>query len=463
MGNPKSLEALMNPKSIAIIGASGTPGKIGYQIFKNLVSCGYSGKIYPVNPGATEVLGVKAYPSIKDVPEPVDLAGIVLPNKVVPSVMEECAQRGVKVAIIYSGGFAEASGEGVELQRKVVEAAKKSGIRILGPNVNGIINNSIKLNIQFNDFGGVSGPASLLTQSGALGSGIYFRAISEYGFGFNKFMSFENRADINEIDGLEYLAEDPSTEVIALYIEAVSDGKKFMELAKRTTKHKPIVALKVGVTEAGKRASMSHTGSLAGSDEVYDSMLRQSGVIRVHEVTEMLDAVEALAYQPVPKGNNVCICTMAGGLGIMCADICEKLGLKLPVPSEETQQAWKKFIPAFGSARNPVDLTGSFSTDMLKGVIEVALRDKSFDSVIATGILSSWQTERQQTDAWLASNELAREMGKPLICCLMGGRERMQEGVNALREKKIPVYPTPERAAKALFALAKRRMLAHAG
>jgi acyl-CoA synthetase (NDP forming) len=451
--NPKKydLKSVLEPKSVAIIGASSKPGKIGYQLVKNLVSAGFKGNIYPVNPKGGEMFGLKMWPSVKDIPEPVDLAGIVLPTKFVIPTIKDCIEVGVKGLVIYSAGFAEIGGEGIKAQEELKALIENEAIRVLGPNINGIVNASINLNMNFNDFGAFGGNWCMLTQSGAFGSGMVFRGIYEHGLKLNKFIPLGNKVDINEIEGLEYLEEDEDTKVISMYLEAFKDVKKFVEVAKRVSKKKPIVMLKVGVTEGGKEAVKHHTASIAESPDVVDAALKEAGVIRVHGVDEMVDAVAALSQMPLPKGPRVAIVTNAGGLGVLSSDLIESLGLELARFTDETKAELRKVVPPFGSVANPVDLTASIESEALTHVIELVLKDPNVDALIFTGQQSSFLPVDTFVKPCVANRELAKELGKCFLVVVTGAF--LAEVSKEFRDNGFPTYPTPERAVRTILNL----------
>ncbi|MBI4455906.1 MAG: CoA-binding protein [Acidobacteria bacterium] len=445
------LEQVLNPTSVAVVGASETPGKIGYQILKNCLDQGYKGKVYPVNPGATEIFGLKAYPSVKDLPGTIDLVAIVIPNQAIPAVLQDCGTKGVKGAIVYAGGFAESGPEGAELQKKVVETARANGIRIFGPNINGLYNASIKLNLSFNQFQPLGGPASVVSQSGSFSSAIVFQSIRQ-GFGFSKFISLGNKADVNEVDALTYLAGDEDTKAIALYIEALDDEEKFIEVARQLRRVKPIVAVKGGYTEAGIRTIRMTTGSEPGRDPTLREVFHKAGVLQAEGTTDLVDALAALISQPPLRGGRIAICTNAGGPACICADHCEKSRLHIPMLSAETQQKLRNVIPRFGASANPVDLTGSVTLEMYREVVNILLRDDAIDGIICCAIRSIFTPVTVYTDPWIEAKRLAQQLGKPLLACMMGDAE-IFKAREILNQHGVPLYFTPERAAQAMSKL----------
>lgn len=449
--NIPDLDEVLNPSSVAVVGASQTPGKIGYQILKNCLDQGYKGTVYPVNPKADEILGLKCYPSIGDIPGTLDLVAIVIPNQAIPGVLEACGSKGVKGAVVYAGGFAESGPEGTLLQEEMVETARRNGIRILGPNINGLYNASISLNLSFNQFQPLGGPASIVSQSGSLSSGVVFQSIRQ-GFGFSKFISLGNKADVSEIDVLEYLGRDADTKAIALYIEEVEDEERFIEVARKLSEVKPIVAVKGGFTEAGIRTIRMTTASEPNEDPTLSEVFAKAGILNVEGTTQLIDTLAALIFQPPLKGNRIAICSNAGGLACICADQCEKLGLKVPVLSKETQQKLRQVIPRFGACANPVDLTGSVTLEMYREVADIILRDKGIDGVIFCAIRSIFTPVNVYTDPWTQAQGVAQQLGKPILSCMMGDEEifRARELLN---EQGVPLYFSPERAAYAMSKL----------
>ena len=321
----QDLGVLFAPRSVAVIGATSRAGSVGQAVFANVFTHGYAGVVYPVNPKAPSVMSVKAFPSVLDIPDAVDLSIIIVPSPLVPGVMEECGKKGIKAAIVITAGFKELGGAGVEQEHLVLEAARQNGIRLLGPNCLGIINTDpqVSLNGSFARLMPATGNIALVSQSGAVGVAALEYAQGE-GIGLSKFVSVGNKADLNENDFLAYLKDDPLTDVIMFYLEDLADPKRFFQLAREITgeagNKKPILAIKSGRTAAGARAASSHTGALAGSDEAYDALFAQCGVLRVESLEELFDYALAFSTQPLPKGNRVAIVTNAGGLGIMTTD-----------------------------------------------------------------------------------------------------------------------------------------------
>lgn len=412
---------------------------------------GFKEKVYPINPSATEILGLKAYPSVKDVPDEVDVACIILPNTAVPSAVEECGQKGVKGVIIYAGGFAEIGEKGAELQRIVTEIASKYGLRILGPNINGMFNGSISLNASFNQFKTLEGPASIVSQSGSFASGIVFESI-RHGFGFSKFIILGNRADVDEVEALEYLEEDQQTKGIALYLESIKDEESFVRVASRVSRKKPIVFIKGGVTSNGTRAIKYTTASHPKGDPSYSEVAKRAGLIVTKSAEELVDALFTLIHQPPPKGKRVGIVTNSGGIAVIMTDRLEEGGLVVPELSGGLREKLSKVVPPFGSTANPVDLTGSVTYEMFRDSLITLIDSDEVDVVAAVAIRSLFVPLEVFEKSFSEAGKEARRVNKPFVCCVMGD-DRIFELFSSLRSKGIPCYPTPDRAARALIHL----------
>jgi len=375
--NKEVLDGLFRPKSVAVIGASGTPGKIGYSVVEALINGKYEGKIYPINLKLTEILGRKAYPTIGDVPGEVDLAVITIPAKFVLGAVEECGKKGVKGISIITSGFSEIGDH--ETENAIVETARRYGMRILGPNIIGYISNSDKLNASFAPMLPLPGDASLISQSGALlialEAGTYLR-----GVGFDKLFSLGNMADIDFADVIEWLNQDEKTKCISLYIEGLKDGRRFMEKCKESTK--PIIVLKSGVSAHGAAAAASHTGSLAGAAKVYSAAFEQSGIIQAANLDNLFDLTEAFELQPPMLGDHLLVITNGGGVGVLATDSAEKYGIPLEFCPPDLQEEMKHYMPEFGSAKNPVDITGGAGLEGYQKSISFGLRQDWVDGLV---------------------------------------------------------------------------------
>ena len=446
------LDQLFNPKSVAVIGASHEPGKLGYKILQNVVDGKFKGKIFPINPKGGEVLGLKCYPDVPSLPEAPELAVIVIPAKYVAESVRQCGEKGTKGLIVISAAFKEAGEEGKKREEELVAVTKKYGMRLIGPNCLGIMDTATNLNASFAFEMPLKGKMAFISQSGALGTAVLDWAMQE-GVGFSKFISVGNMADVSECDLIEACGEDPDTKVILLYSEGIKDGRKFIEVARRVTKKKPIILVKSGVTSSGLKAVSSHTGSLAGSDRAFEAAFKQCGVLRASSVQELFDYALAFCYQPVIQGDRVAIVTNAGGPSVMAVDAIEKAGLKLAEISEATKKELQSFLPPAANTHNPVDALGDVLAKPYGRAMEIVIKDESVDGVVA--IL----TPQVVTQPLESAQEVVRIAGayrKPVVACFMGGK-MMAPGSDHLVEKDIPNYPFPERAVTALRGLAAYR------
>ncbi len=447
------VKALFEAKSVAVVGASRDPRKTGYAILKNILDAGYRGKVYPVNPKADSILGLKAYPSVGKIPGDVELVVVVIPARFVPQVIEEAGLKGVKSAVIISGGFREAGLEGAKLEEELVKVARKHGVRFLGPNCQGVNNPHLGLCASWPLIKS-KGPLAIISQSGTVAATFEMWAERE-GIGVSKMAALGNKADINELDLLEYLGEDPDTKAIAMYIEAVSNGRRFIELAEEVSKKKPIVILKSGRTEAGVRAVKSHTGSLAGSYQLYLAAFRKVGAIPVDSIEELYDVTKGLALLPRVKGNRVQIVTSSGGSGIISTDYAELEGLKVVELREGVAKALREKLPPHCIVRNPLDLTGDADAQRYDMAFEELFKDPDID-IIVTIFGDPIPGVAEVVKKWLGK-------GKVLIPVYLGGGEVEEEERRKMHSQGIPVFPTPERGvkvAKALWEYSKYLMIA---
>ncbi|HIP86909.1 MAG TPA: CoA-binding protein [Anaerolineales bacterium] len=446
------LEAFFRPSSVAVIGASRDPEKLGYAVLSNLKEGGFKGTLYPINPKADEILGLKAYPSILDVPGPVDLAVLVIPYPFVPAVLEQCGQKGVPAVVVISAGFREAGREGLEREQELIEIARRYNIRLVGPNCLGVIDTATPLNATFAAGMPPAGPMAFMSQSGALGTAVLDLALAGR-IGFSRFVSLGNKADVDEIDLLEAWEDDPASRVILIYVEGLKDGQRFMEVARRVTRKKPVVAVKSGVTRAGSRAVSSHTGSLAGSEAAYRAAFRQAGVIRAGSMERLFDYARAFAYQPLPAGDRVAIVTNAGGPGILATDALEHAGLRLARLKPETIESLTADLPSAASAANPVDVLGDALADRYEHALRLVLADPGVDAVI---VIVTPQAMTQIEETAHIVGRIAQQTDKPILGCFMG-EARIAAGVEVLRRYGVPNYSFPERAAEALAAMVAYR------
>lgn len=446
--NVASLKNFFTPESVAVIGASSEPGKVGYDILFNLIDAKFQGKIYPVNPKAPEILGIPAFKSISEIPGNVDLAVIVIPSKFIPGVINECGEKGVKNVVVISAGFKEMGSEGKALEVQLMENAKKYGIRIIGPNCLGIISTACGLNASFAPVTPKNGKIGLLSQSGALATAILDWS-SKNGIGYNKFFTFGNQADVGTNDLLRAWKDDDDIKVIVAYVEDVKDGVAFMDIAKQVTAVKPFVLVKAGGTAAGAKAAASHTGSLAGADRAYDAAFNQTGVLRAKSVQELFDMAIAFTNSPMPKGSRIGIVTNAGGPGILCTDAVERAGMSLASLSEETVTKLKSKLPAAANFHNPVDVLGDAKAELYDFAIETVLADDGVDGVI---VLVTPQTSTEITETADVVVKYNNSAEKPIFASFIGGT-LMAKGIDILRSNEVPTYPFPERAVLAFKAL----------
>lgn len=454
---PTTLDPLFRARSVAVVGASRRPNTIGYQIVDNLLRHGYTGVIYPVNPSATAVHSIAAYPSVKDIPGDVDMAVIVVPKDHVPAVVEECGEKGVQGLVVISAGFKEVGGQGVEREARLMELVERYGMRMVGPNCMGILNTepAFSMNATFAPSFPPAGPTCFLSQSGAMGVTILDYA-REYGIGIHHFASVGNKADINGNDLLEHWEHDPGAKVVLMYLENFGEPRRFTRLARRITRSKPIVVVKSGRTKAGARAAASHTGALAGVDVAIDALLAQCGVLRAGSVQELFDIAMALEEQPIPRGNRVAIVTNAGGPGIMVADACEALGLEVVELAPETQAHLREIFPAEASVRNPVDMIASANAESYRVALASVLADPNVDAAIAAFVPPLGVQQVDVARAIVDVQQARASSDKPILAVLMG-RHGFPEGRAELNEAGVPGYTFPESAAKALAAMVRYR------
>ena len=433
-----SMVRIMQPKAVAVIGASVEDGKIGNSVMKNLINGGYAGAIYPINPKASEVMGHACFKSVKDIPGEVDIAVFAIPAKFVTGALEEVGQKGIAGAVMIPSGFAEVGEH--ELQRQMVEVARKYNVRVMGPNIYGFYYTPANLCATFCTPYDVKGHAALSSQSGGVGMAIIGFSRSAK-MGVSAIVGLGNKSDIDEDDLLTYFEQDENTQVIAMHVEDLKDGRAFAEVAQRVSKKKPVIVLKAGRTALGARAAASHTGALAGNDAVYEDVLRQSGVIRARTLNDMLQFARGLPVLPTPKGENIVIITGAGGSGVLLSDACIDNDLQLMAMPQDLDAAFRKFIPPFGAAGNPVDITGGEPPTTYRNTIKLGLEDDRVHALI----LGYWHTiiTPPMVFAKLAAEvvEEARAQGinKPIVASLVGDVE-VEEASEYLYEHGIPAY-----------------------
>ncbi len=443
------LEGFFKPNSVAIVGASTKPGKLGYSVLANVIESGFKGNIYPINPKATQIYGYRAYPSVLDLPETPDLAVIVIPYNLVPDALRECGEKGIKAVVIISAGFREASVEGMERELEVIEVGKKYGIRIIGPNCLGIIDTFTPINATFAAGTPPRGNISFMSQSGALQTAILDWSLASRDLGFSRFVSLGNKADVSETDLMLDWADDPQTRVILAYVEGVPNGPEFIRVAREVSRKKPILILKSGVTESGSRAVSSHTGSLAGAEAAYDAAFYQAGVLRVNSLEELFGSARAFANQPLIQGNRIAIVTNAGGPGILATDMLERCGMQLARMERETIRKLEEFLPGAASAANPVDVLGDARHDRYAQAMEMVALDPNVDGLMCI------VTPQAMTDIVETANavgKLSQRIDKPILGVFMG-EERAKAGEDVLVSYNVPNYKFPEQAARAFAAM----------
>ncbi len=444
------LESFFEPASIAVVGASRTPGKVGHDVVKNLVEEGFEGEVFPVNPKADEVLGLECYGAVTDIEDEVELAVIVIPAQFVPGVLDECAQKGIGAVIIISAGFKESGEEGAELERKLAKKCAEHGIRCIGPNCLGVMSPHLKMNASFGPAMPQPGHIAFFSQSGALGTAVLDVAVGE-AIGMSRFISYGNKADVDETDLIEALGEDERTGVILGYVESVDDGQRFMDVARRVTHVKPVIMLKSGRTSAGARAASSHTGSLAGSDSAYEAAFAQCGVIRAETVGEFFDYARAFAGQKPPIGNRIAVVTNAGGPGIIATDAAGSSGLQMAELSEETMRTLNESLPPQASVQNPVDVLGDAKADRYQAALDAIAEDENVDMLLA---LLTPQTSTEVVETARAIGRIADKTEKPVLATFMG-RASVSGGWKVLQQKSVPDFHYPDSAVMALGAMCR--------
>jgi len=441
------LESLFSPKTVAVIGASRTPGKVGHEVVKNLLEGGFEGEIVPVNPGAADILGLKCHNDLKSYGGQIDLSVIAIPNNLVKTAVEQSVQAGAKAVVVITAGFKEIGAEGAKQEQELVRFCKAREVRLLGPNCLGLINTHAKMNASFAPKMPKAGSISVLSQSGALATAILDWFAARH-LGMGKMVSIGNKADLDENDFLRAFAADEQTKVIVGYLESIGDGDEFVRVAEAASGVKPVMILKAGTTQAGTKAASSHTGSLAGADMAYGAAFKRSGVIRAEGFEELFDYATAFAMQPLPKGDRIAIITNAGGPGIMAADAVENQGMKVAVLTESVATALKKKLPAAASVGNPIDVLGDAEPDRYVEAINAAQDDENVDAIVV--ILTPQAMTQPAETARSIAKSLRGE--KPVLACFMGGEDVMP-GRDELVAHNLPDYPAPERAVAALKAM----------
>ncbi len=437
----QDLHDLFYPKSIAVIGASGTPGKLGWNVFTNLVSHKFRGKLYPINPRADEICGCKAYPCISAVPEPVDVAIILVSAGVTPDVVEECCKCGIRYIVVESAGFAELGEDGLKIELQMKEIADRYGVRLLGPNCSGIINTHCSMVQSIGIVDALSmGNIGLVSQAGVCAAGMLWglRHIMDFGI----IATIGNKLDINETDIMEAVSKDEFINVICMYLESVKGGRRFIDAAKRITRNKPIVVLKSGRTDAGKKAVASHTASMAGNDQIFSAVFRQSGIIRARDYEHMFNLARIISKQPFPDRDGVFIITYAGSLGVIAADAIIDNGMRLSELEPQNKERLKKLLPDYVCGMNPVDYTFSQDAETVKRTIEIGVDSDDVGSFIVV-------LQAEILDSYVDALKSINYKGKPIIACV-AGKEFAMPDVIKMENAGIPVVSTPEQVADAL-------------
>ncbi len=465
-GEEHPLHRLFYPDSVAIIGASRSPHKFGHIQVANLLRTGYKGRIYPVNPKADSILGLKCYPSVLDVPSQVDVATITLPAPAVPRAVEECVEKGVRFVIVISSGFSEIGPEGAKLQEAMLKAVEGTETRIVGPNTTGVINTETGFTTTFMPIQGPlrPGPVSFVVQTGIFAGTMLLHVLTAEKFGLCKVAGLGNKCDLEESEVLEYLAEDPGTRMIAMYIESVSNGRRFMKVVKQVAREKPVLVLKSGRTEAGRRAALSHTGSLAGRDEIFEAACRQCGLLRVRSFEELLDLAKAFAMQPIPRGNKVGAASYTGAGCVLIADECSLQGLELAELSGASLSELAKAMPPWAKPTHPIDiepLHEAMGPDAYGFSLRVLAKDPGVDAMMIN--IMGLPDEMKGSPFYASPADYvryfseARELApdKPLVACVGGDKEAVGEVMEALEEAGFPAYPSIWRAIRALSALCR--------
>jgi acetate---CoA ligase (ADP-forming) len=455
------MELFFKPRSVAVIGASGTPGKLGYVIVKNIADSDFSGDVYPVNPKSDEILGYKAYRSLTEIPGEVDLVVTALPTpKVTVAAVEECARKGVKAVIIESAGFAEMGGEGKIYQQQIVDIAKKNNIRVMGPNCSGIVSRDIVTSIYPMTKKVPRGNVVLIGQSGLLAAGMTSDIVENESLNISHVCSFGNKCDVNENDLLEYFGNKDGVDVISMYLETVTDGRKLTRIAKQVAAEKPVIFLSGGRTEAGARAAMSHTGSIASNAKIVETAIKQTGMIMADDFTELKDFAKVFSTQPLPKGNRVAVITLAGSVGVVVSDLCANFGLELPKLTAETTEKLKDMFDT--PVGNPIDLYFSVTkigfTKTLETTFPDAFRDPNIDAAVL--ILAGFGYTQEAVQKKIIQ-KIVREVGKPVVVCMIVGYNQYKNVILDEMGKDLPVFPSLISGVKALSKLCHYGMRKH--
>ena len=446
----KSIHKFFAPKSVAIVGASDNPKKFGHVILKNYLDMGFSGKIYPVNPKAESILGIKCYKSVLDVRDDIDSAIIVVPPQVANEALKECVKKKIEAVVMITAGYRETGGAGVSREEELKSIIRDTKTRVVGPNCIGIYDSFGRIDTLFLPDYKLkrprAGDIAFISQSGAFALSILDWAATEE-IGISRFVSYGNRADVDEIELLNYLSDDKKTKAIAVYLEGVKNGRDFLSCLKKVAAKKPVVILKAGKSASGTKAVQSHTGSLAGSYEVFRGAIRQGGAVEAENTEELFDFCRVLAYQPAAKGNRIAVVTNGGGFGVMCADSIERCGLSLAEFSKDTVEGVKCVMPKeYSSVHNPLDLIGDADVKRYEVAIDKVIKDKNVDGIIIVTLLQTASLGPEIVDVIASANERSR---KPIVVSASGG-EYTQLLLRSLEKDGIPAYPSPDRAVCAM-------------
>jgi acetyltransferase len=446
---PHYLHRVFAPESVAIIGATPREGSVGERVFRNMLEAGYSGELYPINPKYEEIRGKPCYPSIEAIGKPVEMVVVVTPAKSIPNLIRSCGEQGVKGAVVISAGFREVGPEGARLEEQMVDYARRYGMRIVGPNCLGVMRPSVGFNATFSLNTAFRGDIALVSQSGALCTSILDWATSNH-IGFSNMISMGAAADIDFGEVLDYLAVDPETKSILLYIEGIRNARDFMSGIRVAARMKPVIAVKTGRHEAGSRAAMSHTGSIVGSDDVFDRALRRAGVVRVMTIGELFSAAEILSSGARVTGNRLAVVTNAGGPGVMAADCAVEWGVSIPDLDEASMKKLNEILPPQWSHNNPVDILGDAAPELYGKAVSICLQSKEFDGV---AVFLTPQAMTNPTGAAKMVIDAAKKSNKPTVTCWMG-QDQVAEGRKLFTANKIPSFETPESCVQAFSYLA---------
>ncbi len=455
------MDLFFKPRSVAVIGASGTPGKLGYVIVKNIADSDFSGDVYPVNPKSDEILGYKVFRSVKEIPGEVDLVVTALPTpKLTVATMEECAEKGVKAVVIESAGFAEMGGDGVVFQKQIVDIAKNNGIRVMGPNCSGIVSRNIVTSIYPMTKKVPNGNVVLIGQSGLLAAGMASDIVENESLAVNKVCSIGNKCDVNENDLLEYFGAEEDVDVISMYLETVTDGRNLTRIAKKVAAEKPVIFLSGGRTEAGAKAAMSHTGSIASNAKIVEAAVKQTGMIMADDFTELKDFAKVFSTQPLPKGNRIAVITLAGSVGVNVSDLCASHGLELPRMTPETTEKLKDMFDT--PVSNPVDLYFSVTkigfTKTLENTFYDAFSDPNIDAAVI--ILAGFEYTQEAVQKKIIQ-KIVEDVGKPVVVCMIVGYNRYKNVIMDELGKDLPVFPSLISGVKALSKLCEYGIRQH--